>query len=47
MSIDEKDLQLFEAELGAVDTVIRCPSLRTTCSPSFTCETTTCSETVG
>ena len=47
MSIDEKDLQLLEAENGTVAGDIRCPTLKTTCGPSFTCETTTCTETVG
>lgn len=47
MSMDEKDLQLLEAENTGISGPPKCPTLKTTCGPSFTCETTTCTETVG
>ena len=46
MSIDLKDLQLLAAEQASAPGLVKCPSLRSTCGPDFTCEVTTCSETV-
>ncbi len=47
MSRNLNDLQRFTAENAPVAGSFNCPSMRTTCGPSFTCEVTTCSETVG
>ncbi len=47
MSRNLSDLQRFVAENAPLAGAINCPSLKTTCGPSFTCKITTCSETVG